>query len=178
MTFQALSSIAQECGFTNWAQLNLSTIELKPEVRDMCVANTCGMYDKCWSCPPGCGSLDECREQLKGFSQGILVQTVGEVEDAFDIETMMELNDQHKACFARMYARLRQSGQPVLPLGAGCCTYCKTCSYPNTPCRFPDKKISSMEAYGMLVLDVCKANNLQYYYGTGKIAYTGCFLIP
>ena len=37
--------------------------------------------------------------------------------------------------------------------------------------------ISSMEAFGMLVLEVCKANGLSYYYGSDKMAYTGCFLL-
>ena len=29
----------------------------------------------------------------------------------------------------------------------------------------------------MLVLEVCKANGLQYYYGPDKMAYTSCFLV-
>ena len=37
--------------------------------------------------------------------------------------------------------------------------------------------ISSMEAYGMVVLEVCRANGLQYYYGADKMAYTSCFLL-
>ena len=34
-----------------------------------------------------------------------------------------------------------------------------------------------MEAYGMLVMQVCQANHLDYYYGPGKIAYTSCYLL-
>ena len=37
--------------------------------------------------------------------------------------------------------------------------------------------IASMEAYGMVVLEVCKANGLTYYYGADKMAYTSCFLL-
>ena len=29
----------------------------------------------------------------------------------------------------------------------------------------------------MLVMEVCKANDLQYYYGSNAIAYTSCFLL-
>ena len=29
----------------------------------------------------------------------------------------------------------------------------------------------------MLVLEVCKANDLQYYYGPTTITYSSCFLI-
>ncbi|MEF2837758.1 MAG: DUF2284 domain-containing protein [Oscillospiraceae bacterium] len=49
--------------------------------------------------------------------------------------------------------------------------------HPDAPCRFPDKQIASMEAYGMLVLEICKSNGLQYYYGADKMAYTSCFLL-
>ena len=177
MTYEELSKIAEEAGFSAWAKLDLSTIELKPEVRDMCATNSCGQYGKRWSCPPGCGSLEECTQRMKGFTQGILVQTYGDVEDGFDFEAMMEIEADHKAHFSEMYEILRETGANVLAIGAGCCTQCAKCTYPDEPCRFPDKMIASMEAYGMLVLEICKANGLTYYYGPDKMAYTSCFLL-
>ena len=84
MTYERLAKIAEEAGFSAWAPLDLDTIELKSEVRDMCAANACGQYGKRWSCPPGCGSLEECRERLKDYTHGILVQTYGDIEDSYD----------------------------------------------------------------------------------------------
>ena len=49
-------------GFSHVASLDCSTIELMSEVRAMCEKNTCHRYGKCWSCPPGCGSLEECQK--------------------------------------------------------------------------------------------------------------------
>ena len=177
MNDEQLAAYAQAAGFTNWAKLDVSTIALKQEVRDMCAANTCGQYDKRWSCPPGCGSLEECAKKLAGMTHGILVQTVGDVEDSFDFDGMKEAEEAHQAHFLQMYEAIRTSGCDVLALGAGCCTQCRECTYPQAPCRFPEKMISSMEAFGMLVLEVCQANGLQYYYGSDKIAYTSCFLL-
>ena len=178
MTYEQLAALAEEAGFTAWAPLDPSTIDLKPQVRDMCAANTCGQYGKRWSCPPGCGSLEECGARLKGFTHGILVQTYGDIEDGFDFEAMMEIEADHKEHFVKMYARLRDTTQEkILALGAGCCTACAKCTYPDEPCRFPEKQTASMEAYGMLVLEVCKANGLAYYYGADKMAYTSCFLL-
>ena len=99
------------------------------------------------------------------------------MEDSFDIETMLEIQKIHKVRFEKMHKAILDRGVQVLALGAGCCTHCKVCTYPDAPCRFPDRMVSSMEAYGMLVLDVCKANGMQYYYGSDKIAYTSCFLL-
>ena len=177
MTYQELAKIAEEAGFSAWAPLDVSTIELKPEVRDMCAVNSCGQYGKRWSCPPGCGTLEECTQRLKDYTHGILVQTYGDIEDGFDFEAMMEIEMEHKAHFAEMQEALHEAGVPVLALGAGCCTQCAKCSYPDEPCRFPSKKVASMEAFGMVVLEVCKANGLTYYYGPDKMAYTSCFLL-
>ena len=93
MTYEQLSQMAEEAGFTAWAPLDVATIELKPEVRDMCAVNSCGQYGKRWSCPPGCGTLEECTADLKTCTQGILVQTYGDIEDGFDFEAMMEIEE-------------------------------------------------------------------------------------
>ena len=177
MTYEQLSAMAQEAGFSAWAALDAANIELKPEVRDMCAVNSCGQYGKRWSCPPGCGTLEECGERLKGYSRGILVQTYGDIEDGFDFEAMMEIEQDHKEHFREMHEAFREAGVEVLALSAGCCTQCAQCTYPDEPCRFPDKCVASMEAYGMLVLEVCKKSGLQYYYGADKMAYNSCFLL-
>ncbi len=178
MTYEQLQALAKDSGFSAWVPLDIATIELKQEVRDMCAVNSCGMYGKRWSCPPGCGSLEECRQRLKGYTHGILVQTYGDVEDGFDFEAMMEIESDHKDHFLAMQEALAEQNVTALAIGAGCCTHCQQCTYPDAPCRFPEKQVSSMEAYGMLVLEVCKANGLTYYYGPDKMAYTSCFLVP
>ena len=176
MTIQEFCALAKEIGFEQAGPLDPATIELKEEVREMCASGKCTMYDKRWSCPPGCGTLDECRELLKGYTRGILVQSVGELEDNFDIETMMETEAAHKERFYAIRKALVEKGIDALAAGAGCCTICPECTYPDAPCRFPEEKMSSMEALGMLVLEVCKANDMRYFYGENTIAYTSCFL--
>ena len=176
MTIQEFCALAKEIGFEQAGPLDPATIELKEEVREMCASGKCTMYDKRWSCPPGCGTLDECRELLKGYTRGILVQSVGELEDNFDIETMMETEAAHKERFYAMRKALVEKGIDALAAGAGCCTICPECTYPDAPCRFQEEKMSSMEALGMLVLEVCKANDMRYFYGENTIAYTSCFL--
>ncbi|MGM9659873.1 MAG: DUF2284 domain-containing protein [Faecousia sp.] len=176
MDYAQIAQMAAEVGFTHVAPLDPNTLNLKPEVRQMCEANSCGQYGKRWSCPPGCGTLEACIERVSHFNRGILVQTVGELEDELDGEGMIETEHLHKDNFLRLNEQLRKQHADVLALGAGCCTLCKTCTYPEEPCRFPNKQISSMEAYGLVVLDVCKANQLPYYYGKCTISYTGCFL--
>ena len=60
MDIKKIEQMGMEQGFSHVVLLDCDTIELKPEVRQMCAADTCHKYDKRWSCPPGCGSLEEC----------------------------------------------------------------------------------------------------------------------
>ncbi len=56
--------------FTHTVPLACDTIELKPEVRQMCASDSCHKYNKCWSCPPGCGTLEECEKKSKKVQAG------------------------------------------------------------------------------------------------------------
>ena len=141
----------------------------------MCAA--CSQYGKRWSCPPGCGDLETLRQRFREYSSGVLIQTVGNLEDVFDAETMMDTEADHKKYLLRLQKELLQEKADVLILGAGCCTLCKECTYPDAPCRFPDKMLASMEACGLVVSDVCRANDVKYNYGPLTIAYTSCVLI-
>lgn len=177
LDMERLEAMGKAAGFTHVAPLDAATIELRDEVRAMCDANACGAYGKNWSCPPACGTLEALRERVARYSRGILVQTVGEIEDSLDGEGMMEAEAAHKEHFAALHEALLREWPGLLALGAGTCTRCRPCTYPDAPCRFPEKRVSSMEAYGMLVMDTCKANGLGYYYGPQAIAYTSCFLL-
>ena len=167
--------IAREVGFETVAPLDVSTLVVRQEAREMCAANKCSVYGKSWSCPPACGTLEECEAKMKEFTQGILVQSIGELEDSWDIEGLQELEQKHKERFQKIAHAMAAEKGKMLPLTAGCCTLCKKCAYPE-PCRFPEKLISSMEAFGLVVNQVCTENGVAYYYGSDKMAYTGCVL--
>ena len=175
--FPEIAALAAQAGFIHYAPLDVSTIELRSEVRDMCASGGCGQYGKCWSCPPGCGELAQNRERVAQYTRGLLVQTVAQLEDDFDAEGMLQAQNDHKAHFAALIDALRPRFPAMLPLGAGRCDLCRECTYPDAPCRFPEKAVSSMEAYGMLVHEVCSRNGLPYYHGPGTLAYVSCILL-
>ncbi len=175
MDYAKLEERAKELGFSHIGPLDPKTIVLKQEVRDMC--QPCARYNKCWSCPPGCPSLEENRETVGKYTRGILVQSTGEMEDSMDYEVMMETEAEHKKRFLKFYGELRKEFPNMTALGAGTCSQCKECTYPDAPCRFPDRMVSSMEAFGMVVTEVCVANDMKYYYGLNTITYSSCYLL-
>ena len=176
-SYNELAETAENSGFTNFAPLEISTLDFMKEIRDMCNEGQCRSYNKSWSCPPACVSLEEIRERVKKYKYGILVQTVGEIEDSLDWDGIMETGARHKENFGRMRTELNKKHPDVLALGAGECKLCETCTYPDEPCRFPDRMEVSMEACGLFVSKVCKDNGLKYNYGADSIAFTSCFLL-
>jgi len=176
-TYEKLEKTAKDCGFTHYAKLDISTLEFMQEVRDMCNAEQCKNYDKSWSCPPACAPLEEIRERAKGYTSGILVQTVGTIEDSLDWDGMMVVGAHHKENFGKMKDKLNAENAQFLAMGAGKCQICDSCTYPNEPCRAPSKMEVSMEASGLLVSKVCTDNGIEYNYGADSIAFTSCFLV-
>ena len=177
MTIEEWIAIAKEFGFTAACRLDPATIDLKEEVRATCATGTCGAYNRCWTCPPACGTLEECRERVARYHNGIIVQTTGELEDSLDFEGMREIGKRHGEQFRAMTKRVRELYPNALALGAGGCNLCKPCAYPDEPCRHPELATSSMEGYGMLVSEVCKNNDIPYHYGKDTLTYVGCYLI-
>ena len=166
---------ALACGFSHVGELDVDTIELRKEARDACAENKCRNYGKNWSCPPGCGTLEECDAMIRRYKRGLLVQTTGEI-DSMDFDGFMELGKNHGTAFRKFAELVRAELPGAMIIGASACRSCKQCTYPDAPCRFPEKLSHPMEGLGMIVSDVCKANGVKYYYGPGTLTYTGCVL--
>ncbi len=177
MTDAELLKLAAACGFDHAGPLNLASLDFKREVRDMCAADRCRSYGRCWTCPPACGTLEEAAGRARAYHRGILLQSTGTLEDDFDIDTMQETERLQKQRFFAFVKAVRAAYPGCLPMSSGACAVCPTCTYPDAPCRFPDLAIPSMEAYGLLVSQVCADSGLPYYYGPGTITYTACVLV-
>jgi predicted metal-binding protein len=169
--------LALQCGFSQVGELDVDTIRVREEVRAACAQNKCKAYNSNWSCPPACGTLEECESKIRRYKKGILVQTTGILEDSLDYETMEQTGKHHGKNLAQFAQDIRNLYPSCMVIGAGSCGNCETCTYPTAPCRFPSRMISSMEALGMVVSDVCKDNHLPYYYGPNTLTYTGCVLL-
>lgn len=166
---------AKEMGFSQAAALHVATLKARADVRAMCAADRCQAYNHNWTCPPACGTLDECQEKMRQYSRGILVQTVGHMQKAIDSRCYRNTEKKHTENFRKLAEQMRAVYPNALCLGAGGCRVCKQCNFPQ-PCRFPDKAYSSMEGYGLFVTQVCQDNGLKYYYGERTITYTACIL--
>lgn len=179
MTFEreTLAEDAVKLGFSHAGLAKIETLKPMNEVRDMCAVDKCHAYNKTWTCPPGCGTIAQCTERMKQYDWGILVQTTAELEDSLDFEGMQQGQEDHAKHCKEFLKELHGVYKDILPLCSAGCDLCKECTYPDAPCRFPDKALSAMEGYGLLVSQVCQDNDLKYYYGPNTVTYTALFLI-
>lgn len=202
MDIERASVLARESGFEIVGALDVAALNFRQDVRDMCTPQMCPQgYGRSWSCPPAVPALETMRSEAASYAQGIIVQTVGKLEDSFDFETIVETTKVHAKAFMKLADKLTEeldngldgsdadcasncdhcgglnhSATKMLPLGAGACPRCATCTYPDSACCMPDKMITSMEASGLLVNQVCEENGLLYNHGEKTIAFTSCCL--
>ena len=178
-TLKQLEELALECGFTHTAKVDTGTIKVRSEIRDACAQDKCHSYGKNWACPPACGSLEECENRIRQYSAGLILQTTGKMEDSFDTEAISRISEEHDIHIKNFQEKLNNSvslERQWKLLGTGPCKNCPECSYPQSPCRFPEKMIVSLEATGIFVTEFCKVNNIPYYYGPNTLTYVACVL--
>lgn len=165
------------CGFEAVGECPASALEVRSEVRDMCAADKCRSFGKSWACPPGCGDIEAYQRMIDEKTTCYVAQTVRELEDEFDVETMIEASEENRRRFEKLHGVLERCAPEARVLASGTCTICATCTYPDAPCRFPDRRLVSMEAAGLVVGDVCISAGVPYNHGKNTIAYTGCVLV-
>lgn len=176
---QALLHTAKGFGFDHTGLLETSSILFHEDVRKACERNVCGKYDTNWMGPPAIGSIAELQKSVVRFRMGLLVQTVHHLKSSFDWDGMMEAAKAHQKLFRKFLEELKQEypSDVFLPLDAGCCGYCERCSYQDSrPCAYPEKALSSIEAYGMDVATLMKAAGLPYNHGKHAVGFVGLVL--
>jgi predicted metal-binding protein len=155
-----------------YAVIQTAGIDFSPALYETCATNACGNYNKCWTCPPAIGSLEAQKEKITSFSSAFVFTTKSDLDDSFDYEGMMRAKEKHDRLTFEMRNRFGGSN-PVF--GAGSCSICETCTYPE-PCRFPDRKVSSIEAAGINATELSRLGGLRYNNGKNTVTYFSMIL--
>jgi len=175
MNMEQAMAYAKECGFEYMAPIDMEGLRFREEVREMCTAELCENYNTSWCCPPAIMPLEEFGALVMSYAQGLLVQTVGMLEDEFDYESLGAAGEKHRVEFVNFNdVMLENNKGESLSMSVGGCTLCEKCTYPDEPCCHPDKMIMSLGASGMLVNELCTKNGLEYNNGEKTITFTSC----
>lgn len=148
------------------------------ESRDYCAGNRCRSYGATWACPPAVGSLEQCRAQCEAYAHFFLFARRYELEDSLDIEGMGDAHDDFQERVEQLGDELRAAGlTDFLLLNNEGCTRCDECTYPDAPCRFPEKLYPSIEGYGFLVSALARQAGIPYAGKPTELRYFGAILV-
>lgn len=175
---EALTKEILNLGAKAVAVIDVDSISFDKAFRDMCASNVCGNYGKNHMCPPNVGEIDALIREAKTYSHALVYQTVGLLEDSYDFEGMMEAGQIHNDLVQNVRDLFDKAcGKKALHLGAGGCRICPVCAgKTGEPCRFPDKAIPSLEAYGINVSELAAQCGMRYINGENTVTYFGAAL--
>lgn len=162
--------------FTETGYVEIDSLKYHPEIRAICEGNSCRSYGTCWACPPGVGTLEECEERVRQYDHFLLLSKKYTLKNSFDLEGMrFGMMD-----FKEAVDVFEEEIRGILPnyrlLSNEGCGRCKKCTYPEAPCRFPDKLHGSLEGYGFIVTELAKAANMRYNNGPNSVTFFGALL--
>lgn len=174
----ACLSAVLSCGAFQAGVIAAGEIEVRQDVRAACESNVCRNYGRTWACPPASGTLDECRARIRQYRSLLLYSCKYPLEDSFDYEGMMSAWRSFKALSDRVRETVSGEIAGCLFLSNEGCGRCEVCTYPDAPCRHPDKMQPSIEGWGLLVADLAKRAGMRYINGKNTVTYFGGILMP
>jgi predicted metal-binding protein len=176
--FEGLCAEAIRLGAYKASVIGAADVALDRRFRDMCAVNSCGMYGRCYMCPPDVGDIDTLMAQIGEYEYALVYQTVSELEDSYDFEGMVEAKKRAypiAQSLRDLFSDMKL--ERVLHLCAGGCGVCERCAkQTGEPCRFPNLAMPSLEAYGVNVSELARSAGMKYINGQNTVTYFGAVL--
>lgn len=171
-----IRAMLDEVGVFQYGIVPVDELVFSEDVRKMCEVNTCRKYNTTWACPPAVGTVDECRERCRRFKRMLLFSVKYDLEDSFDYEGMTEGMAKFKETSRALAERVKLRLEAHFVLSNEGCGLCSACTYPDAPCRFPDRVQGSLEGYGFFVNQLAKSAGIHYINGANTVTYFGAVL--
>ncbi|MCL2211107.1 MAG: DUF2284 domain-containing protein [Treponema sp.] len=149
-----------------WGQAPTTALTFSPTLLEYCKTNVCGYYNKSWTCPPACTSIEEQQKKILSYQNVLVFTTKHDLEDSFDYDGITKARERHALLTAEIKIMLCDA--PVY--GAGNCPVCVKCAFPET-CLFPEKQIGSIEAAGIDVTELSKSAGVAYNNGENTVTF-------
>ncbi len=175
MNKQTIESQIAELPVCDYAFIEIRDIPFREEVRYICKTE-CSRYGKSWSCPPAVGTVEECRERCRAYDGAFLFTTMTEVPDMEDLEGMLATRKDHEEITRRIRNLFLEECSGVLALSTESCAVCEHCTYPDAPCRFPDRMFPSVEGFGILVTGLAEQCGITFLSGGNLVTWFSLIL--
>ena len=146
-------------------------LEFSDRIRWIC-EHECPMYGKSWACPPGVGSVPECRKKCLGYENCLMISTIAEVNDISDINETLATRPGHEKVTNQVRDLMREQGVNPYVLSTEACTICERCAIlDGLPCRVPEKMHPCVESQGINIIPVLESRGLEFQFGTNVVTW-------
>ena len=146
-------------------------LEFSDRIRYICQAE-CPRYGKSWACPPGVGSVTECKAKCLGYQECLVVGTITECLDIADIDETLATRPEHEKLTDQVADMLRDMGVEPYILSTDSCAICENCTFPEgKPCRHLDRMHPCIESHGINIIPALEENGLEFQYGGNIITW-------
>ena len=131
-------------------------------VRAICEMD-CPRYGSSWACPPAVGTVEACRERCLRYPDALLMVTMTEVEDLSNMPALLATRATHEEITRTVHGLLREQGIEPYVLSTESCALCEECTYPDAPCRHPDRMFPCVESQGILVTELSERHGIGFW---------------
>lgn len=145
-------------------------LEFSDRIRYVC-EHECPMYGKSWACPPAVGTVEECKARCLSFENALLISTITEVNDIADIEETLATRGPHEEVTRQVHALVKEQAGETMVLSTEACAHCEQCSYPNAPCRFPNRMYPCVESHGIVVTGLAEKYGIDFLAGGNIVTW-------
>ncbi|MCR5537917.1 MAG: DUF2115 family protein [Lachnospiraceae bacterium] len=160
-------------GIQNAGVVTSDRLEFYEKVRRLCDRSACRFQGTTWACPPAVGTLDECREKVAPYEKMLLISTPFLLSDLLDFRELDYTSRDFHVITQDLGARLRPLLGDFFMMSNESCIECEKCTYPNAPCRYPERLQPSIEGFGFLVAELAKKAGIPYTNGQSTSTYFG-----
>lgn len=177
MNYESLEAALSELPLYIYAWVESESLEFSDRVRWIC-QNECAMYGTTWACPPGVGTVAECKEKCLSYNKCLLISTITEVADISDLQGTLATRTDHEAITDQVGDLLRSFGVEPYILSTEACAICKRCAIlDGKPCRHPDRMHPCVESQGINIIPTLEANGLEFQYGSNVVTWVSLLLL-
>ena len=151
--------------------LDPDALEFSDRIRWIC-QHECPMYGKSWACPPGVGSVAECKDRCLRYRNCLMIATITEVSDISDINETLATRPEHEKITNQVAdLMLRQGVEPYI-LSTEACAVCERCAIlDGLPCRMPERMHPCVVSHGINILGLLEEQGLAFQYGENVVTW-------
>ena len=151
-------------------------LEFSDRIRWIC-EHECPMYGKSWACPPGVGSVPECKQKCLNYQNCLMISTITEVNDISNLQETLDTRPAHEKLTNQVRDLMREQGIQPYILSTEACAVCDRCAIlDGLPCRLPGRMHPCVESHGINLLAVLDDQGLAFQYGENVVTWFSLLL--